>query len=190
MTSNCDVTNSAHQIQMTTICRWVIPTHENFLRTLLVTAQSFSTLVDLRATSKRQSRHQLVIENWKITSFRGKEHDLVEEAKRYFLDVVGISSTKRRDSDNVELDDVWKLFYSGIASAHFAQAGVGVLVSLSPQLTNSVDEWIPLGGRVCMLMLKLLGRSHCLKQAYGPSSCALYLQFVEDINYALANGWN
>jgi len=30
MTLNCDVTNSPHQIQMTTICHWMNP-HENFL---------------------------------------------------------------------------------------------------------------------------------------------------------------
>jgi len=37
MTSNCDVTNSAHQIQTTTIWPWTKPTpHENFLRTPLV----------------------------------------------------------------------------------------------------------------------------------------------------------
>ena len=36
MTSNCDITNSAHQIQMTTICHWMQPPHENFLRTPLV----------------------------------------------------------------------------------------------------------------------------------------------------------
>ena len=35
MTSNCDVTNSAHQVQMTTICHWMKPPHENFLRTPL-----------------------------------------------------------------------------------------------------------------------------------------------------------
>jgi len=36
MTSNCDFTNSAHQIQMTTIWPWrKSPTHENFLRTPL-----------------------------------------------------------------------------------------------------------------------------------------------------------
>jgi len=33
MTSNCDVTNSAHHIQMTTLCHWMKPLHENFLRT-------------------------------------------------------------------------------------------------------------------------------------------------------------
>ena len=35
MTSNCDVTKSAQQIQMTTIWPWTKPSHENFLRTPL-----------------------------------------------------------------------------------------------------------------------------------------------------------
>jgi len=59
-----------------------------------------------------------------------------------------------------ELDDGWKLFYSGVEPAQLAQAEVDILVS--PQLASCVDEWIPLGGRVCMLRLKLLGRSQCL----------------------------
>jgi len=37
ITSNCDVTNSAHQVQMTTICHWMKPPHENFLRMPLLT---------------------------------------------------------------------------------------------------------------------------------------------------------
>jgi len=36
MTSNCDVTSSANQIQMTTISSLPKPPHENFLRTPLV----------------------------------------------------------------------------------------------------------------------------------------------------------
>ena len=36
MTSNCNITNSAHQIQMTTICHWMKPPHKNFLRTPLL----------------------------------------------------------------------------------------------------------------------------------------------------------
>jgi len=30
MTSNCDVTNSAHQIQMTTLCHWMNPPMKSF----------------------------------------------------------------------------------------------------------------------------------------------------------------
>jgi len=33
--SKCDITNNAHQIQMTTICHSMKPSHENFLRTPL-----------------------------------------------------------------------------------------------------------------------------------------------------------
>ena len=42
-------------------------------------------LDDLKATRKRQSCHQLVTEDWNITLLTGKEHELVEEVKRYFL---------------------------------------------------------------------------------------------------------
>ena len=35
MTSYCDVRNSAHQIKMTTICQWMNPPREHFLRTPL-----------------------------------------------------------------------------------------------------------------------------------------------------------
>jgi len=49
-----------------------------------------------------------MIGNWNIT--QRKECELVEEAKQYSLDVVGISSNKRRGSNTVELDDGWKLF--------------------------------------------------------------------------------
>jgi len=38
MTSNCDVTNSAHQMHMTTICHWTKP-HTHFLRAALVTGE-------------------------------------------------------------------------------------------------------------------------------------------------------
>jgi len=44
MTSFCDFTNSAHQIQMTTLCRWMNPPHEKFLRTPLQTMNYFLVL--------------------------------------------------------------------------------------------------------------------------------------------------
>jgi len=45
MTSNCDVTNSAHQTQITTIRHWTKPPHENFLRTPLhITFQLYDVL--------------------------------------------------------------------------------------------------------------------------------------------------
>ena len=69
--------------------------------------------------------------------------ELVEEAKRYHLDIVGISSTKRHGSGIVDLDGRWKLFYSGPDPKMSAHVGVGILTS--PQLSGCVSEWIPLG---------------------------------------------
>ena len=72
----------------------------------------------------------------------------VEEAKKYHLDIVGVSFTKKRDSGIVDLDGRWKLFYSDADPSISAQADVGILTS--PQLSNRVFDWILLGSRACM----------------------------------------
>ena len=72
--------------------------------------------------------------------------------------------------DAHELDDGWKLFYSGVQPAQFTQARVGIFVS--PQLARCVGEWMPLTESVCMFRLKLLNRSLCLIQVYAPNSSA------------------
>ena len=91
----------------------------------------------------------LAIGNWNVSSLTGKEQELVCEAQQYRLDVVGISSTKRRGSGTVELNGGWKIFYSGVDAAMCAQAGVGLLVS--PNIAECVVDWVPLRGRVCLL---------------------------------------
>ena len=52
------------------------------------------------------------MDNWNVTLLNGKEQELVWEAEQYHLNIVGISSTKCRGSDTVELNEGWKLFYS------------------------------------------------------------------------------
>ena len=108
-----------------------------------------------KVAHSRVNHHQLLLGNWNILTLTGKELELVEEAKRYHLDIIGVSSTKRRGSGTVDLDGGWKLFYSGADPSMSAQADVGILTS--PRLS----DWIPLGSRVCMLKLKVLHRSLC-----------------------------
>ena len=62
-------------------------------------------------------------------SFSQKSLELVEKAKKYHLDIVGVSSTKRRGSGIVDSDGGWKLFYSDANPSMFAQAGVKILKS-------------------------------------------------------------
>ena len=77
----------------------------------------------------RVNHHQLLLGNWNILTLTGKELKLVKEAKRYHLDFIGVSSTKRRGCGTVELDSGWKFFYSGADPSMSAQAGVGILTS-------------------------------------------------------------
>ena len=129
------------------------------------------------------NHHQLLLGNWNILTLTGKELALVEEAKRYHLDIVGVSSTKRRGSGTVDLDGGWKLFYSGADPSMSAQAGVGILTSL--RLSDCVSDWIPLGSRICMLKLKVLDRSLWLLQVYAPNATSEYQAFVDEVNDAL-----
>ena len=52
----------------------------------------------------RIDHHQLLLCNWNILTLTGKKLELVEEAMRYHLDIFGVSSTKRRGSETVNLD--------------------------------------------------------------------------------------
>ncbi len=56
------------------------------------------------------------------------EPELVEEAVKYRLDIVGVSSTKMPGSRTRPLDHGWK-FYSVVDPTLHAQAGVGILTS-------------------------------------------------------------
>jgi len=62
---------------------------------------------------------------------REKEYELVEEAKQYSLEVVGITLTKHHGFNTVEQDDGWKLFCSSVEPPQFTQAGMGILVMVT-----------------------------------------------------------
>ena len=65
---------------------------------------------------------------WNISSLNGKEIELVREAEKYHLDILGLSSTKRKGS-GIEDIEGWKLFHSGCDPTTRAKAGVGILTS-------------------------------------------------------------
>ena len=64
-----------------------------------------------------------------------------------------------------------------------AQTGVGIF--LSPRLAHCVTDWIPLGGRVCLLKLKLQELSWCISQIYTPNAEAQYQAFLDEVGVAL-----
>ena len=111
-----------------------------------------------------------------------EEQELVRKAQQCRLDVVGILSTKRRDSETVELNGGWKIFYSGVDAAMSAQAGVGLLVS--PNMAECVVDWVPVGGRVCLLKLWLQEKSLCTLLVYAPNMESQSETFLEDVEVA------
>ena len=77
----------------------------------------------------RKKHHRLLLGNWNVLTLTGNQLELVEEAKKYHLDIGGVSSTKKCGSGIVDLDGGWKLFCSGADPSMSAQASVGILTS-------------------------------------------------------------
>ena len=63
------------------------------------------------------------------------------------------------------------------------QAGVSIFVSSC--LVHCVTDWIPLGGRVCLLKLRLQKRSLCIFQVYAPNAETQYRSFLNKVGVAL-----
>ena len=125
----------------------------------------------------------LRVGNWNVTSLKGKEQQLVWEGEQYHLDIVGVSSTKCHGSDTVKLNEGYKLFYSGVDETMSAQVRVGIFVS--PRLAHWVTDWIPPGGRVCLLKFRLQERSLCILQVYAPNAETQYQLFLDEVGVAL-----
>ena len=129
------------------------------------TAQRASNLREFKDTCKRHYCDKLETEK---SLHSGKERDLVID-EIYSLVVDGISSTKRRGSNTVELDHGSTLFFAGVESTKFAQ----VVVRIFAQLAGCVGEWIPVGGRVacwgwhCQTALCVWHRYTAQIQAYS-----------------------
>ena len=89
---------------------------------------------------------------WNVIPINVKEHELVWEADQYRLDIVGAFSATCSGSDTVELNEGWKLLYSGVDVTMSAQAGVVILVSLC--WIHCVTDWMN-RRKVCILKLGL-----------------------------------
>ena len=62
-------------------------------------ARSLNDKFDGKFYRNREREQKLHIGTWNVTSLTGKEPELVDEAIRYRLDIVGVSSTKRKNLD-------------------------------------------------------------------------------------------
>lgn len=123
------------------------------------------------------------IGTWNVTSLTGKEIELVEEAKKYQLDILGISSTKRKGKGTFIVDNGWQLFYSGVDSTTHAQPGVAIL--LHPRLFDTVLDWKPVSERVALIRLQLKKTKLTVIQLYAPNTERDYDTFLNEVLIAM-----
>ena len=71
----------------------------------------------------------------------------------------------------------------GVDVTMSAQAGVGIFVN--PRLAHCVNDWIPLGGKVCSLKLGLQEWSLCILQVYAPNAETQYHPFLDEVGVVL-----
>ncbi|CAF3749773.1 unnamed protein product [Rotaria sp. Silwood1] len=131
----------------------------------------------------QQRQCKMKIGTWNVTSLTGKEFELIEEAKKYQLDILGISSTKRKGQGTLALNNGWQLFYSGVDQSTHAQAGVAIL--LNPLLADAVLEWKPINERVALIRLQLKATTLTIIQVYAPNIEADYMAFLDTVLTAM-----
>ena len=134
---------------------------------------------DRKCYRNREREQKLHIGTWNVTSLTGKESELVDEAIRYRLDIVGVSFTKRKGHGTLVLHKRWQLFYSGVDPARRAQAGVGILTN--PRLAEGVVAWRQISERVALLRLKLKEKTLALVQLYAPNTESEYAPFLDEV---------
>ena len=108
---------------------------------------------------------QLRFGAWNIRTMRGRERELVEEMKKYRLEMLGVSETKARGNGEKAIGDVSCVF-SGVQAGR-ARAGVAVL--LFDRLGRCLKEWKCVNERILRIRLKVEGMWLTVIQVYAPT---------------------
>ena len=111
MTSNCDVTNSAYQIQTTIICHWMkAPPEENFLRTPLAPALLENHKMFFIIASNDCLEHSAL---WEILNgyWRVMDFDAVPESEMFPV-IIRMSCTLLCDKDSSLLQCQGLIFHA------------------------------------------------------------------------------
>ena len=108
---------------------------------------------------------QLRFGAWNIRTMSGREVELVEEMKKYRLEMLGVSEAKVRGNGEKAIGDV-RCVFLGIQDGR-ARAGVAIL--LSERLGRCLREWECVNERI--LRVRLNVRRRCLADG-DTSICA------------------
>ena len=108
------------------------------------------------------------IGTWNVRSLNGKEVELVEESKKYSLDILGITETKKKEQ-GIDSYEGYKLIYSGVSRCERARAGVAALIK-DEIFENSDFDYI--SERLLEINVELKEKKVKIIVAYGPNEDA------------------
>ena len=151
----------------------------NYPSTIEGVARRFSGKFDRKCYRNQKQKQKLHIGTWNMTSLTSKEPEPVDEPIRYRLDIVGVSSTKRKGSGTLALNKRWQLFYSGVDPVLHAQARIGILIN--SQFVERVVEWRSISERVALLRLKLKEKTLALVQVHTANTESKYAPFLDEV---------
>ena len=90
------------------------------------------------------------------------------KASKNRLDILGISSAKKKGKGSFNLKNGWQLFYSGVDTSVYAQAGVAIMIG--PNLADAMLEWKPVNERIALVRLQLQKTILTVIQVYAPNT--------------------
>ena len=120
---------------------------------------------------------------WNAVLLTGKEVELVEEVKKYRLELVGLPLTKKKGNGTVVLQDGWQLFYSDVKPSTHAQADVELLIS--PRIIDLAVEWNPINERMDLLKLHLREKILAVIQVYASNVKSNWSEFLDNVSQVM-----
>ena len=103
--------------------------------------------------------------SWNVRSLRHKELEVIEEMKKYRLEVLGLSETHLRGCGEREIGES-VMIYSGVSEGR-VKGGVAVIIS--GESRRYVKEWMCVNERLMKIRLRVNQEWVTFIQAYAPT---------------------
>ena len=118
----------------------------------------------VKYTTGTPHRQEFRIATINVRSLRNKEVELAEELEKYGVEVAGITETKRVKTGELNLNNNFKLIYSG----NEEQAKEGVAIAFRTSLETRLIEWEAVSSRIMWAKFKMGEWTMKVICVYGP----------------------